>query len=142
MWGDIDVGALIADTDGQHWRVHDKRVKLPQMAFLIGHDDVATWVTKGFSDEVVLIDETAGQSVEVVMAALDGRMVIEPLPTGPNKPVLRAMYRSHLFHFHGISVSLTGDKMSGTLPELIEQHAIAHAGEFFGGIPHIHQEVV
>lgn len=141
IWGEIDPGALVVDAEGQHWRVHDKRVNLPQLAFLIGHDDVAVWVVKGYSDEVALVDETAGRSVEVVMAALGGVIVIEPLPTAPNKPVLRAMYRAHLHHFHGVSVSPTADKEGGTLDELIRQHAVSHASSENHLIPHVHQEI-
>lgn len=140
-WGEIDAGALIMDADGQHWRVHEKRVDLPRIALLIYHDDVAHWIVRGFSDEVVLIDETAGQSVEIVAAALGGVITVEPLPTAPNRPVLRAMYRAHLFHFHGVSISPTADKEGGTLDELIRLHAVSHASPENHLIPHVHQQI-
>jgi hypothetical protein len=140
-WGEVDVGALVVDASGQHWRVAEKRVKLPHLAFLIYHDDVAHWVQKGFSDEVTLVDETAGQSVEVVMAALDGALVVDVLPIGPDKPNTRALYRSHLYHHHRLSVPPSSDKTGGTLAELIQLHAVDHAGGVANGVKHIHREV-
>jgi len=137
-WGDIDAGALVVDGTGQHWRVTQKRVKLPEIAFLIGHDDVAQWVVRGYSDPVVLVDETAGRAVETVMSVLGGVLNVEPLPNGPDKPNIRALYRAHLFHIHQLSVPPSSDVTGGTLAELQKLHAIAHAGLEPGGIPHTH----
>lgn len=137
-WGSIDVGALVVDAQGTHWRVHDKRVDLPRMAFLVAAGERAAWVEKTYDDEVVLVDESGGRAADMVMSVLDGTLLVEPLPTGPDRPAVRATYRAHLFHLHHLSISPTADKESGTLAELIEAHAIAHAAARPTGIPHEH----
>ena len=138
-WGMLEVGALVMDANGKHWRVREKRSKLPQLAFLISDaDGRGVWVVKTHDDDVVLIDENGGRAVDVVLGILGGQMRMERLPAGPDRPAVRAMYRAHLFHIHGVSVSPTADKESGTLAELRELHALEHARAVPVGIPHIH----
>lgn len=146
--GDIEAGAVIVDANGDEWQVRERRANLPQLAFLIVRGASATWIVKHVADEVALLDTTAGQGVENVMAALGGVVVIEPLPLGPDKPVVRAMYRAHLHHHHGLSVPLQESQakdakgsLEQNLDELIRLHAVSHASPEDHLVKHVHQPI-
>ena len=142
-WGMIEPGALLAGADGGQWRVLEKRIQLPLLAFLLTDMTTSIWVTKQYDDEVILLDETSGRigAVETVMSVLQGRMLIEELAKGPDSAALRAQYRAHLHYIHHVSMSPTADKEGGTLEQLIECHAIEHAKARTDGIPHEHRPI-
>ena len=138
QFGWLRPGAIIVDLNGDEWSVDAIRSKLPEMAFLISRPGVKPrWIVKQFGDDVVILDQTAGNAVETVVAALGGAVVMEPIKrTGKSA---RALLSKHLeiHHFQGMG----GDKTMGTLAELIVHHATLHTPINREGIPHIHQEV-
>lgn len=142
-WGMVEPGALLAGADGGQWRVLEKRIQVPLLAFLLTDMTTSIWVTKTFDDEVVLLDETSGRigAVELVMSVLQGKMLVEELAKGPDSKALRAQYRAHLYYVHHVSMSPTADKEGGTLEQLIECHAVEHAKAVPGGIPHEHRPI-
>jgi hypothetical protein len=140
MWGHLDVGALIVDGNGTHWRVRERRVSPDHDIALLITDpqNRGRWAVKRHEDPVILVDESAGRAVDTVVSVLAGTVKMEPLPKGPDDAKTRALYRAHLHWHHHASLSPTADKESGTLAELIELHAIMHAAARPSGIPHTH----
>ena len=139
-WGHLDVGALIVDANGGHWRVRERRVSPDHdIALLVTtpSGEQGQWIVKRHEDEVILADESAGRAVDVVLGVLAGTVKMEPMPTGPDTPKTRAMYRAHLIHHHGGADPGTA-KETPTLAGLIEYHAILHAAAQPAGIPHTH----
>lgn len=136
QFGWLQPGAIIVDLNGDEWSVDAIRPKLPEMAFLISRPGVAsTWIVKQFGDDVVILDQTAGNAVETVVAVLGGAVIMEPIKrTGKNARGLLAAHLAH-HHFQGMG----GDKSMGTLAELITHHATLHTPINSEGIPHIHR---
>jgi len=140
MWGHLDVGSLIVDANGEHWRVRERRVSPDHdIALLVTtpSGERGQWIVKRHEDEVILADESAGRAVDVVLGVLAGSVKMEPMPTGPDNPKTRALYRAHLIHHHGGADPGT-PKETPALAGLIEYHAILHAAAQPLGIPHTH----
>jgi len=139
MWGHLDVGALIVDGNGTHWRVRERRVSPDHDIALLITDpqNRGRWAVKRHEDPVILVDESAGRAVDTVVAVLAGTVKMEPLPKGPDDAKTRALYRAHLIHHHGGADPGT-PKETPTLAGLIEYHAILHAAAQPVGIPHTH----
>jgi hypothetical protein len=135
-FGWVQEGALIVDLNGTEWLVAAVRRKLPEVALLIQRDGVApTWVVKDFGEEVIIVDQTAGQAVETVVAVLGGAVIMEPIPRGGK--TARALLSKHLELHH--NQGMGGDKTMGTLDELLVHHATLHNPINTEGIPHIHR---
>jgi len=136
-WGHVDVGALVADGNGHYWRVLEKRIKLPAIAYLITDGQKSLWVQHGYDDDVTLISEETGRAAVIVQGVMpDAKVVVEALPKGPDAAWLRARYHAHLSTMHGYLVTET---KSNTLQSLIELHAMLTASTEPARIPHIHE---
>lgn len=136
-WGLLPAGALFEDEHGTPWRVLQRKVRLPQIALLcVNWQGETGWVTRGMGDAVTLLDESNEQEVADLRARYPGRRVrvLESLPPGPNRAVVRQMYKSHLLNEHGVGTM--GDLEP--LVSLIEAHALAHAEFAPGTVVHAH----
>lgn len=136
-WGFIEPGALVAGADGGAWRVTDRRIKLPLIAFAIWDGkDQALWVTKTYDEEVTLLDESTGRAVELIQSILgaESPVVLDPMPRGPDTKAVRAKYMAHLKHHHDQYVTATVP-----LVDMIQLHALEHASATLRGIAHIHR---
>jgi hypothetical protein len=141
--GNIEAGALIVDAEGGHWRVIERRIRLPKIALLITSGQRTFWATKEYGDDVTLVDESHGRAVANVLSALGGTMLIDELPKGPDRPGVRSLYAAHLFHHHKVWVG-SGSSVNeeNTLQGLIELHALEHASPRPDWLPHEHGKVV
>ena len=139
-WGYIKPGALVQGADGAPWRVIEQRTQLPVLAFLVWDGaDKSIWVTKGYDDEVVLLDEQTGRAVALVADILGAELVLDPLPYGPDSKFLRSQYLAHLRYHHGRGdLIASAESRSNPLEDLVQLHAIEHSGPLRYGIPHTH----
>lgn len=135
-WGWLAIGAVVVDLNGDEWTVDGIRSKLPEMAFLISRPGVEPqWIVKNFGDDVVILDQTEGNAVELVVAILGGAVVMEPMKrTGKHA---RVQLAKHLEIHH--NQGMGGDKSMGTLDELLVHHATLHNPVSTSGIPHVHR---
>lgn len=140
--GNIDTGALIVDAEGGFWRVGDRRAQLPRIALLISNGEYATWLEKHHDDEITLVDESHGRAVLAVVNALGGEILMDSLPSGPDKPSVRSIWAAHLRIHHGVWVGGGSNKTDEhTLQGLQELHALEHASPRDGWVPHTHGKV-
>ncbi len=140
-YSDLAVGHIVLDPDGQEWIVREQRQGFvgPTLTFaaLIERHRQRLWIKGTFSEPIAVVDQTTGDSVEVVGRILGGHIVMEPITGGPK--ALRSKLAGHLKVHHGLGV--TGDKTMGTLNELVALHAAQHTPLSVSGIPHVHREL-
>lgn len=140
-FGELAENHIVLDPGGDEWIVRETRSGFvgPTITFYarIERYGQQIWIHGTFSDPIPIVDQTTGNSVEIVGQILGGHIVMEPITGGPK--VLRSKLAGHLKIHHGIGV--TGDKTMGTLKELVALHAAQHTPLSVSGIPHVHKEL-
>lgn len=141
-YGALAVGHIVLDPAGNQWIVREKREAWVDGTLLFGalveRYQVRNWIKGTFGEPIVVVDQTAGDSVETVGKWLGGHIIMEPIRGGAK--TARALLAGHLQIHHGMSV--TGAKSDGTLKDLQELHASLHTPVSQpGSIPHVHQEL-
>jgi hypothetical protein len=147
-YGALAVGHVVLDPGGNQWRVAEKRQGYvgPTLTFAARVEQgnpalgqvFSMWIKGTFSEPIVVVDQTAGDSVETVGKILGGHIVMEPIRGGAK--TARALLAGHLQIHHGMSV--TGAKSDGSLKDLQELHASLHTPVSQpGSIPHVHKEL-
>lgn len=140
-FGDLAVGHIVLDPGGDEWIVREKKQgwvgQTIMFAARIERYQQSFWIQGTFSEPIMSVDQTTGNSVEIVGQLLGGHIVMEPITGGPK--ILRAKLAGHLKIHHGLGV--TGDKTMGTLKELVALHAAQHTPVSVTGIPHVHKEL-
>lgn len=140
-WGAVPVDdgvSKISDEVAHLWHVSDRRQQGPLVALRV--QNLITleggWLTKPAVHPVVLATHRDDQSAEaVLLRLLGGEVLLEELPTAPDSPAVRTLWKAHLVHWHGVTE--VGTRL--TLDTMREAHAIAHSQESFPSrIPHRH----
>lgn len=141
-YGALVVGHVVLDPNGVEWIVREKREAWVDGTLLFGalvqryQDKV--WIKGTFGEPIVVVDQTAGDSVETVGRLLGGHIIMEPI-RGSAKTA-RMLLAGHLQIHHGMSV--TGAKSDGSLKDLQELHASLHTPVSQpGSIPHVHRDL-
>lgn len=141
-FGALAAGHVVLDPQGVEWMVDEVRSAYVGSSLVFGAQirryDQSFWIKGSFAEPIVVVDQTAGDSVETVGRILQGYIVMEPI-RGSAKTA-RQLLAGHLAIHHRMSV--TGAKSDGTLKDLQELHASLHTPVSQpGSVPHIHQEL-